>query len=142
MIGIARRFRSFSQSPIGERIAVAILFLYLIYAQLVIIRHILHELPLWQCGVNPGRQYEERMNRLRPFLPSSGIVGYISDTGEEHYIRSQYSLAPVILVRTPGPRLIVANFSGASMRPEIINGKHYRIIKDFNDGVALIYLDS
>ncbi len=142
MNGFVHRLRAFIQSHTGGKIVIAVLFLYLIYAQLILIRHISHQLPLRRLGKDPGLQYQKRMNGLRPFLPSQGVVGYVSDTGEEHFLRAQYALAPVILVRAPGPRFIVANFSHASFRPKLIYGKYYRIIKDFNNGVALLYMDS
>lgn len=142
MGGLVHRFRAFIQSPTGGKIVVVVLFLYLIYAQLILISHISHQLPLRRLGKDPGLQYEKRLVELRPFLPSRGVVGYVSDTGDEHFLRTQYVLAPVILIRTPGPRFIVANFSHASFLPKLIYGKNYRIIKDFNNGVAFLYMDS
>lgn len=142
MKGFVHHFRTFIQSHTGGKIVVAVLFLYLIYAQLVLIRHVFHQLPLRRLGKDPGIQYEKRLDDLRPLLPSHGVVGYVSDTGEEHFLRTQYVLAPVILIRTPGPRFIVANYSNAALRPKLIYGKCYRIIKDFNNGVALLYMDS
>lgn len=134
------KFRNAIHSPSGLKITGAVLILYLFYSQIPLVKTIAEKLPYIQIGQERSLAYEKRMTVLRPLLPPRGLVGYISDTGIEHFFRSQYALAPVILVREPGPRMIVTNYSHDGLRPEQLYGKSYDVIRDFQNGVALVQL--
>ncbi len=116
--------------------AVLLLVCYIFYSQGVLVNHVRQLFPkrLRELGVC----YEQRLSPLQTWLPDVGIVGYASDTGNEHFLRAQYVLAPVILDRGGKHRLIVANFSRDRTRPKRIDGRPYHIIKNLHNGVALL----
>ncbi len=118
------------------RYAFLFLIIYLLYSQTVLVNHIRLLLPKRQQDIGIG--YEKRLSPLRVCLPDHGVVGYASDTGNEHFLRAQYVLSPVVLHRSGNYSLIVANYSRASARPGRIYGNAYRVLKDFNNGVALL----
>jgi hypothetical protein len=121
--------------------ALVILILFIFYSQRVLIDHTFHFV-FPRIEMDEITLYEERFSELKKLLPSHGIVGYVSDTDEGDLYKTQYVLAPVILTKTFDPHLIVANFSRASAMPNLLYGKPYKIIKNFNNGVALLYIET
>jgi len=85
----------------------------------------------------------KRFEALRQELPSRGIAGYISDDTADDYaseIRiylAQYSLAPVILVRSLDQQLVVGNFRNSSPDLEIYNRMGLIPQKNYGSGVVL-----
>jgi len=100
-----------------------------------------------QAGYN-----DRRFQALREALPGRGVIGYLDDgraggsfTSEEaffNYFYAQYSLAPVIVVRSTVPQLVVGNFieaaadTSGSSSESIPAGFH--MLSDFGDGVVLL----
>ena len=90
-------------------------------------------------------KYEKRFNKLRQLLPQRGVIGYIADDeneGDQDFIDSriylaQYTLAPVILVRSLDYDLIVGNFLDHTRDFEIYRKQGLIPIKDFGNGVVL-----
>ncbi|HEX7177442.1 MAG TPA: hypothetical protein VF240_19445 [Pyrinomonadaceae bacterium] len=86
--------------------------------------------------------YERRFGVLREALPARGVVGYLSDEQEvneatKKYYLTQYTLAPLIVVRDADQALVVGDFARAREgAPETVAAQ-LRLIKDFGDGVAL-----
>jgi hypothetical protein len=93
--------------------------------------------------------YENRFVNLRQLLPSRGVTGYISDDENEddqEFIDSriylaQYSLSPVILVRSLDYSLIVGNFLDHTPDFEIYRKQGLIPIKDFGNGIVLFRRD-
>jgi hypothetical protein len=86
--------------------------------------------------------YERRFGALRESLPARGVVGYLSDEQEvneatKKYYLTQYTLAPLIVVRDADRELVVGDFThGGEGAPETVADR-LRLVKDFGDGVAL-----
>jgi hypothetical protein len=61
--------------------------------------------------------YQQRLSSIKTLLPDEGVIGYTSvdpDRGEQAFF-TQYFLAPVIVVNSTGPELVVLN--GLSSQP-------------------------
>ncbi|UCC71612.1 MAG: hypothetical protein JSV86_14665 [Gemmatimonadota bacterium] len=89
-------------------------------------------------------RHEARFAPLREQLPARGVVGYASDglaagsftslEAMQDYFLTQYSLAPLIVVRGADPPLVVGNFRTAqSALPEGTT-----VLRDLGDGVVLL----
>ncbi|MEW6188300.1 MAG: hypothetical protein AB1585_21485 [Thermodesulfobacteriota bacterium] len=131
-------FRRGLHSRLGIKMAIAAALLYLIYSQNILFVHVIHHFSPEYLGKDSGSLYEERMSKLRPFLPVREKIGYVSDAGLEFFLRAQYALAPVILTPSPDGLWIVANYSRPSARPQKIKGKAYTVIKEYDDGLSLL----
>jgi hypothetical protein len=94
--------------------------------------------------------YERRFLELRSALPARGIVGYVTDPPVQdssparvaldahdrfkRYLLAQYALAPLVLVESTRPELVVGNFA----RPSSIPGlSGLQTIREFGGGVVL-----
>ena len=83
--------------------------------------------------------YEERYVELKKWLPPNGVVGYINNKDFGNDIRefylTQYSLAPIIVVRSANFPLVIGNFPTSVNSP----GKQMNsvLLKDFGNGVML-----
>jgi hypothetical protein len=87
--------------------------------------------------------YQRRLEALRPALPARGVVGYLGDpepTGAgalqhfRRYLLAQYSLAPLLLIESTEPELVVGNFYPGAM-PAPPAG--FQPVRDFGDGLIL-----
>jgi hypothetical protein len=94
--------------------------------------------------------YERRFRDLRAALPAQGVVGYLGHpdpdgrTSEEReansllhfkrYLLAQYALAPVVLIESTEPQLVVGNFDPGTA-PSAPRG--FRIERDFGNGLVL-----
>lgn len=87
--------------------------------------------------------YQRRLEALRPVLPARGVVGYLGDpepTGPgalqhfRRYLLAQYSLAPLLLIESTEPELVVGNFDpGPTPAPPA----GFQLVRDFGDGLVL-----
>lgn len=68
--------------------------------------------------------WEKRLRRVKPLLPTSGVIGYVSDWDisetdislkdqQIEYLLSQYTLAPLVLVRGTDHDIVFGNFTDA-----------------------------
>jgi hypothetical protein len=84
-----------------------------------------------------ARRSEQRFTALRTQLPASGVIGYVGESGNagtEDYYLAQYSLAPLVVDRSPNHPLVVGSFpSGQTALP-----KNLQAIRDFGNGVLLL----
>lgn len=94
--------------------------------------------------------YEQRFQPVRAALPARGVVGYVgrTDTARhtpaereasslldfKRYLLAQYALAPVVLIESTEPELVVGNF-GSWRAPSTPPG--FRIERDFGNGLVL-----
>ena len=84
---------------------------------------------------------DRRFALLRPHLPAHGTVGYVGDPPPEgptalphfrRYLLAQYALAPVVVLETGEPELVVGNFdSSGTTLPGL------ELVRDFGDGLQL-----
>jgi hypothetical protein len=89
-------------------------------------------------------QFERRVRALRPWLPDTGVVGYTDGVNPSEYQRTdfqrfvltQYALAPLLVVNTTEPEVVVGNF-----RPEIDPRNRVppglRAVRDLGDGLVV-----
>jgi hypothetical protein len=98
-----------------------------------------------RAGSDEISSYERR------FLPPHGVVGYVGDPDPEgatpaqrnatsllhfkRYLLAQYALAPVVLIESTEPELVVGNFDPGS-RPSLPRG--FQIERDFGNGLVLL----
>lgn len=66
--------------------------------------------------------WERRLRRVKPLLPESGVIGYVSDWDvpdadislkdqQIEYLLSQYTLAPLVLERGTNHEIVFGNFT-------------------------------
>jgi hypothetical protein len=129
----------------------AALLLILLYAGVSTLRWV-QRATAWPAGSAQDEitAYESRFRLLRSALPARGVVGYVGHpepTGAtprdsnaaallhfRRYLLAQYSLAPVLLIKSTDHDLIVGNFDPGST-PTAPPG--FRLVRDFGDGVVL-----
>lgn len=118
------------------------LLLVLLYAGGTTLRW-LHRAAQWpqRPGTDEITANDRRFAPLRPHLPAHGTVGYAGDpppdgpTALPHfrrYLLAQYALAPLLVVETGEPELVVGNFdSSGTTLPGL------ELVQDFGDGLQL-----
>jgi hypothetical protein len=134
----------------GARTRIALL-LVLLYAGASTVRW-LQRGAAWPARASQDEisTYERRFAELRTMLPARGVVGYLGHpepagaTPREanaaallhfrRYLLAQYSLAPVLLIESTEPELVVGNFDSAAAYPTPAG---LRVVRDFGDGVVL-----
>ena len=132
------------------RASVALL-LVLLYAGASTVRW-LHRAVEWpaRSAQDEISAYERRFQELRSVLPARGVVGYLGHpepTGAtpreadaaallhfRRYLLAQYALAPVLLIESSGPELVVGNFDPAALPPAPAG---LRVVRDFGNGLVL-----
>jgi hypothetical protein len=85
-------------------------------------------------------QYERRYDEMRPLLPRRGVVGYLSDRMDavaEYYL-TQYTLAPLVVARSPGHAVVVGNFFDPRAGPALARQHGLVIVRDFGRGLLLL----
>ncbi len=135
---------------IGVRVRLALL-LVLLYAAASAARWVRRTME-WpaRVGVDEISVYDRRLAALRPMLPEAGLVGYLGHpepTGPtprdsnaaallhfRRYLLAQYALAPVLLIESTEPEVVVGNFDPALPRPPTHG---LRTIRDFGDGLVV-----
>jgi hypothetical protein len=91
--------------------------------------------------LDPISQYEKRFNRLKAYIQNHPVVGYISDIDNKSvedslaYGRTQYVLAPIILVRGIKRKFVIGNFQSAKPDIKEYEKKKLSLIMDFGNGV-------
>jgi hypothetical protein len=134
----------------GTRTRIALL-LVLLYAGASTVRW-LQRAADWPAGASRDEisTYELRFAELRTMLPARGVVGYLGHpepagaTPREanaaallhfrRYLLAQYSLAPLLLIESADPELVVGNFDPGVAPP---TPPGLRVVRDFGDGLVL-----
>lgn len=83
-----------------------------------------------------AQRAERRFSPLRSQLPARGVIGYVGESGNagtEDYYLAQYSLAPLIIERSPDHRVVIASFPNSQVA---IPG-NLQLVKDFGNRVLL-----
>jgi len=97
--------------------------------------------------------HEERISRLKPFLPARGEVGYATSVENAQifayektfrnvefvaqYVLTQYTLAPLIVRNSAALPLVVGNFLDGPPPPGLIERNGLVVWHDFGDGLIL-----
>jgi len=102
---------------------------------------------------DPVTIHEARIEQLKPSLPASGAVGYVTTVENDRifamekaiknveylaqYALTQYTLAPVIVRNSPDMPLVVGNFIDGPPAPGFLERHRLVPLKDFGDGLVL-----
>jgi hypothetical protein len=102
---------------------------------------------------DPVTIHEERIRQLKPFLPATGAVGYVTSVENDRiftderafrnveylaqYVLTQYTLAPLIVRNSPELPLVVGNFLDGPPAPGFLEKNGLVPVKDFGDGLIL-----
>jgi len=106
---------------------------------------------------DPVGIHEERIRQLKPLLPPTGEVGYVTTVENERifaaekafrnveylaqYVLTQYTLAPLLVRNSPEHALVVGNFLSGPPAPGFIERHGLVPLKDFGDGLILYRRD-
>ena len=106
---------------------------------------------------DPVTIHEARIAELRPLLPPSGAVGYVTtvENGEifaaektftnveflAQYVLTQYTLAPRIVRNSPDLPLVVGNFIDGLPAPGFLEKNGLVPLRDLGDGLILYRRD-
>jgi len=85
-------------------------------------------------------QYDRHFDELRSLLPPRAVVGYVGNQDQDelvNYLVTQYSLAPVVVDRSPEHDLVVGNFSSPAFAVPPRVPTTLRIRRDFGNGLFL-----
>jgi hypothetical protein len=88
-------------------------------------------------------EYSLRFPDVKPFLPASGVVGYLGDQKEKDmqsvmaFMLAQYNLAPVVLEQGARHEWVVGSYISAPPTPDRLRELHLKIVRDFGNGVVL-----
>jgi hypothetical protein len=102
---------------------------------------------------DPVTIHEARISQLKPHLPPSGEVGYVTTVENDRifaaeralqnveyvaqYVLTQYTLAPLIVRNEPDRPLVVGNFIDGPPAPGFLERHHLTPQQDFGDGLVL-----
>ena len=102
---------------------------------------------------DPVTIHEAWIEQLKPSLPPSGAVGYVTTVENDRifamekaiknveylaqYALTQYTLAPVIVRNSPDMPLVVGNFIDGPPAPGFLERHRLVPLKDFGDGLVL-----
>lgn len=112
----------------------------------------LHRSADWPArpGLDEISAYDRRFAELRPVLPAGGVIGYLghpAPTGStpreanaaallhfRRYLLAQYALAPLLLIESTEPDLVVGNFEAGAQPPPPVG---FRVVRDFGEGLLV-----
>jgi hypothetical protein len=102
---------------------------------------------------DPVTIHEERIKQLKPFLPASGDLGYVTTVENDRifakekafqnveflaqYALTQYTLAPLIVQNSPDLPLVIGNFLDGPPAPGFLEKHDLAPLRDFGDGLVL-----
>ena len=102
---------------------------------------------------DPVTLHEARIEQLKPLLPASGAIGYITTVENDRifakervfqnveylaqYALTQYTLAPLIVRNSPDLPLVVGNFLDGPPAPGFPEKHGLVPLRDFGDGLGL-----
>jgi len=106
---------------------------------------------------DPVTIHEERIAQLRPLLPPSGKVGYVTTVENREifaaektftnveflaqYVLTQYTLAPRLVRNSPDLPLVVGNFIYGPPAPGFLEKNGLVPLRDLGDGLILYRRD-
>ena len=134
-------------SPKRTSVALALVLSAILLSQVIAIVGLAQRLPSAMAteGMAP---YEKRFVEAKKGLPRSGIVGYLSDPRDgaevaddlyaRRYVTAQYNLAPLIVVDSAEPQLILGNFFSPSGMEKAMAQHKCSVLHDFRNGVFIL----
>ena len=127
--------------PVRVRIGVLSVIVFALLSSGLALRRALDP-PPWPIAQDEISRYEARFRLLRSALLSEGVVGYFSEwpprdfDWAKGFTLARYALAPVVVVNSTAPALVIGNFHSAS--PErYVTDPTLVLVRDFGDGVLL-----
>lgn len=104
-------------------------------------------------AADPVTVHEARIGQLKPYLPASGAVGYVTTVENDQifareraiqnveflaqYALTQYTLAPLIVRNSPDLPRVVGNFIDGPPAPGFLERHGLVVLRDFGDGLVL-----
>ena len=141
-----------SFSAFRRRVGLAILILCTGYAVLNLLWQGIRSYPELP-DTDPVTIHEARIEQLKPVLPASGVVGYVTTVENDRifakekafqnveylaqYALTQYTLAPLIVQNSPDLPLVVGNFLDGPPAPGFLERHGLIPLRDFGDGLVL-----
>jgi hypothetical protein len=138
---------TFGSYPARVRIGLVLILLFAATSSMHWLRNVVST-AVKSTGVDEITAYEARYQELKHTLPPDSVVGYLSDpvppdlprsegrTRFKRFVLTQYALAPVIVVRSTEPDLVVGNFESPA-HADTASAFHLTLVRDFGDGVML-----
>lgn len=131
--------------PVRVWIGVFSLILFAVLSSRLALRVALDP-PPWAGTQDEISRYEARFRLLRSALPPKGVVGYLAEPRRldrpsdfdyrKGFYLTQYALAPLVVVNSTAPPLVIGNFRSAG--PELTAADPTLVlVKDFGDGALL-----
>ncbi len=129
--------------PVRVRIGVLSVIVFALLSSGVALRRALDP-PPWAVAQDEVSQYEARFQLLRSALPPKGVVGYLSESRHpphdvdwaRRFYLTEYALAPLVVVDSIAPALVIGNFRSASPERNVADPTLV-LVRDFGDGVLL-----
>jgi hypothetical protein len=97
---------------------------------------------------DPTTSNEARLAGIRGALPAHGVVGYLASASLqkapesaralEQFYATQYSLAPLIVLKDAQQPLVVANVASGTVAQALTNYPQLVPLRDFGHGVVLL----
>jgi len=102
---------------------------------------------------DPVTIHEARIEQLKPLLPASGAIGYVTTVENDRifaaekaiqnveylaqYALTQYTLAPLIVRNSPDLPLVIGNFLDGPPAPGFVEAHGLIPLRDFGEGLVL-----
>ena len=132
-----------SSYPVRVRIGMLFIIVFALLSSGIAVRRALHP-PPWTTAQDEISRYEARFRLLKTVLPPRGVVGYLPELlpasvdlgwGKDFFL-TRYALAPLIVVSSTAPPLVIGNFRSAGPDRSIPDPTLV-LVRDFGDGVLL-----
>ena len=139
-------------SPFRRRTGLTILIILTAYAVLNLLGQGIRSYPEIP-DTDPVTFHEARIEQLKPLLPASGNLGYVTTVENDRifakekafqnveylaqYALTQYTLAPRIVQNSPDLPIVVGNFLDGPPAPGFLERHRLVPLKDFGDGLVL-----
>lgn len=89
--------------------------------------------------------FDNRFAGLRAMLPAKGVIGYMTDpetppadiNAQAEYHLAQYSLAPILVLRSTEQRFVVGNFH-RGVTTGSLRDRGFKLVKEFGNGIVLL----
>ena len=135
-----------------QRVGLALLVLLTGYAVLNLLWQGLRSCPDIP-KTDPVTIHEARIEQLKPLLPASGAVGYVTTVENDRifaaekaiqnveylaqYALTQYTVAPLIVRNSPDLPLVIGNFLDGPPAPGFVEAHGLIPLRDFGEGLIL-----
>ena len=99
-------------------------------------------------GQDDVTKFEQKFEVVKSRLPQNGIIGFRTDNPSDlaQYYKTQYALAPRVIARLPGQKLVISMNSnellgsGGGEMTVSSSGEDFKMF-DFHNGVRIILSD-